>query len=129
VIIDSSAALSILFDESDAEMYARAISEAESCRMSAVNFVEAGVVIDSQTDAAGSRQFDALIRRAGILIEPVTEEQAHIARQAYLDFGKGRHPAGLNFGDCFAYALAKTRREPLLFKGNDFSRTDVLPVK
>jgi ribonuclease VapC len=97
--------------------------------MSAVNFVEAAIVIDSQTDAAGSRQFDAFIRRARISIESVTEEHAYLARQAYLDFGKGRHPAGLNFGDCFAYALAKQKREPLLFKGNDFSRTDMLPAK
>ena len=69
--------------------------------------------------------FDAFFRRAGIVIEPVTEEQAHAARQAYADFGKGRHPAGLNFGDCFAYALAKLTREPLLFKGRDFSKTDI----
>jgi len=72
-----------------------------------------------------SRQLDAFIRRAAIAIEPVTEEQAHIARQACADFGKGRHPAGLNFGDCFAYALAKVTGEPLLFKSKDFKRTDV----
>lgn len=75
--------------------------------------------------AAGAQQFDALIRRAGIVVEAVTEEQAQLARQAYSDFGKGRHPAGLNFGDCFSYALAKAAREPLLFKGNDFSQTDI----
>jgi len=69
------------------------------------------------------------VRRAGISIEPVSEEQAHIARQAFIDFGKGRHPAGLNYGDCFAYALAKDTREPLLFKGNDFARTDLLAAR
>jgi ribonuclease VapC len=94
--------------------------------MSAVNFVEAGIVVDAQTKDKGSRQFDALIRRAGIAIEPLTEEQAHIARQAYADFGKGRHAAGLNFGDCFAYALAKATGEPLLFKGKDFKKTDIV---
>jgi ribonuclease VapC len=125
MIVDSSAVLAILFNEVDAEIYARALSSAERCRISAVNFVEASVVVDSQTKADGSRQFDAFFRRAAIAIEPVTEEQAHLARQAYADFGKGRHPAGLNFGDCFAYALAKSSGEPLLFKGRDFSRTDI----
>ena len=125
MIVDSSAVLSILFDESDAETYARAISEADSRRMSAASFVEAAIVIEVQTKAAGSRQFDAFFRRAGIVIEPVTEEQAHVARQAYTDFGKARHAAGLNFGDCFAYALAKVTGEPLLFKGRDFRKTDI----
>ena len=122
MIVDTSAVLAVLFDEDDAANFSRAISEAESRRMSAANFVEA------QTRSGGSRQFDAFIRRANITIEPVTEEQAHVARQAYNDFGKGRHRAGLNFGDCFAYALAKVTGEPLLYKGEDFRRTDVEPV-
>jgi ribonuclease VapC len=125
MIVDTSAVLAILFNEDDAQTYARAISEADSRRMSAASFVEAAVVVEAQTSESGSRQFDAFFRRAGIVIEPVTEEQAHAARQAYTDFGKGRHEAGLNFGDCFAYALAKVNGEPLLFKGNDFSKTDV----
>jgi ribonuclease VapC len=125
VIVDTSAVLAILFNESDAETYARAISEADSRRMSAATFVEAAIVVEVQTRESGSRQFDAFFRRAGIVIEPVTEEQAHAARQAYTDFGKGRHAAGLNFGDCFAYALAKVTGEPLLFKGGDFRKTDV----
>jgi ribonuclease VapC len=125
MIVDTSAVLAILFNESDAETYARAISEAESRRVSAASFVEAAVVVEAQTRETGSRQFDAFFRRAGIVIEPVTEEQAHAARQAYTDFGKGRHAAGLNFGDCFAYALAKVTGEPLLFKGEDFRKTDV----
>ena len=125
MIVDTSAILAILFSESDAESYARAIDEADSCRISAANFVEAAVVVEAQTRNSGSRQFDSFIRRAGIVIEPVTEEQANIARQAYTDFGKGRHAAALNFGDCFAYALAKLTCEPLLFKGDDFKRTDI----
>lgn len=125
MIVDTSAVLAILFEESEAELYARALTQADSCRISAASFVEAAVVIDAQTKGQGSRQFDAFIRRAAIAIEPVTEEQAHIARQAYADFGKGRHPAGLNFGDCFSYALAKVTGEPLLFKGKDFKKTDI----
>ena len=125
MIVDSSALLAILFNESDAETYARAIALASACRISAANYVEAAIVVEAQTKDGGSRQFDAFFRRAGIVIEPVTEEQAHLARQAYTDFGKGRHRAGLNFGDCFAYALAKTTGETLLFKGEDFKRTDI----
>jgi ribonuclease VapC len=125
MIVDTSAVLAILFNEEDAETYAQAISEAESRRMSAVNFVEAAIVVEAQTKERGSRQFDAFVRRAGIVIEPVTEEQAHTARQAYTDFGKARHAAGLNLGDCFAYALAKVSGEPLLFKGKDFRKTDL----
>ena len=125
MIVDSSAILAILFNESDTESYAHAIADADACRISAANFVEVAIVVEAQTKASGSRQFDAFFRRAGIVIEPVTEEQAHIARQAYTDFGKGRHKAGLNFGDCFAYALAKTTGETLLFKGEDFKKTDI----
>jgi len=125
MIVDTSAVLAILFNESDAETFARAISEADSRRMSAASFVESAVVIEVQTRESGSRQFDAFFRRAGIIIDPVTVEQAHAARQAYTDFGKGRHAAGLNFGDCFAYALAIVTGEPLLFKRGDFRKTDV----
>ena len=125
MIVDSSALIAILFDEADAAIYAAAIASAERCRISSANYVETAVVVESQSPAVGGRQFDALLRRAGIVVEPVTEEQALLAREAYADFGKGRHPAGLNFGDCFSYALAKALREPLLFKGDDFSRTDI----
>lgn len=93
--------------------------------MSAANFLEAAINIDMHGDAEASRQLDTFIRRSGIEIRPVTFEQAQIARQSYLDFGKGRHPAGLNFGDCFAYALVRETGEPLLFKGDDFSMTDI----
>jgi ribonuclease VapC len=125
VIIDTSAIIAILFSEDDAKSYVDAIAAADSCRISAATFVEAAIVIESQTKSGGSRQFDAFIRRAGILIEPVTEEHAHIARQAFIDYGKGRHPAGLNYGDCFSYALAKASAQPLLFKGTDFAKTDL----
>jgi ribonuclease VapC len=125
VIIDTSAIVAILFNEDDAQLYAEAISRADSCRVSAATFVETAIVVESQTKNNGSRQLDAFIRRAGITIEPVTEDQAHIARQAFTDFGKGRHPAGLNYGDCFSYALSKATREPLLFKGKDFAKTDL----
>ena len=125
MIVDTSAIVAILFNEDDAQIYAEAISRADSCRVSAATFVEAAIVVESQTKNNGSRQLDAFIRRAGITIEPVTEEQAHIARQAFTDFGKGRHPAGLNYGDCFSYALSKAMREPLLFKGKDFAKTDL----
>jgi ribonuclease VapC len=125
MIVDTSAVIAILFAERDAEIYARAIAKAGSCKISAASFVEVSLVVEAQTKEGGSRQVDAFVRRAGIAIEPVTEEQAYIARQAYADFGKGRHAAGLNFGDCFAYALAKAAGEPLLFKGRDFGKTDL----
>jgi ribonuclease VapC len=125
MIIDTSAVIAILFDEEDAEIYAKAILGADSCRISAATFIEAAIVVEALTKNNGGRQLDAFMRRAGIAIEPVTEEQAHIARQAFIDFGKGRHPAGLNYGDCFSYALAKATREPLLFKGKDFAKTDL----
>lgn len=126
MIVDSSAILTILFAEPDAAVFAKAMSEADACKISAATFVEVAVVVEAQTQDRGSRQLDAFLRRAGFVIEPVTEEQAHLARQAYSDFGKGRHPAGLNFGDCFSYALAKASGEALLFKGGDFSKTDIV---
>ena len=95
-------------------------------RTPAANFVEAALVIDSSRDPVASRRFDDLCREAHLIIEPVTEAQARIAREAYRDFGRGSgHPAKLNFGDCFAYALAKVSGEPLLFKGDDFAHTDI----
>lgn len=127
MIIDTSAMIAILRNESDAIRYARAISDAVDRRMSAVSFVEAAVVIDANRDPIASRRFDDFIREANISVEPVTAEQAQFARAAYRDFGKGSgHPAKLNFGDCFAYALSKTLDEPLLFKGSDFKNTDII---
>src|SRR6202040_4381365 len=94
-------------------------------RMSAVSYVEAGIVVDSNRNPVLSRRLDDLLRDVEIAVEPVTLNQARIAREAYRDFGKGRHRAGLNFGDCFAYALAKVAGEPLLCKGDDFKKTDI----
>ncbi len=125
MIVDTSALLAILFNEPDARRFAEALNAADVCRISAANLVEASIVIESQVRTSGGRQLDAIIRLYDVVIEPVTEEQAHIARQGFLDFGKGRHKAGLNFGDCFAYALARVTGERLLFKGDDFRRTDV----
>jgi ribonuclease VapC len=126
MILDSSPLVAILVGEPDAELYIQAISRAPRCRMSAGTFIELSIVVESQFPVEVLRQCDALFRRVGIVIEPVSVEHAHLARQAFHDFGKGRHPAGLNFGDCFAYALAKHTGEPLLFKGNDFSQTDIV---
>ena len=125
MIIDTSAIVAILGAERDARLFAEAIAEAFERRVSAATYVEAGIVLDSRRDVALSRSLDDLIRNTGIVIEPVTAEQAELAREAYRDFGKGSHRAGLNFGDCFAYALAKAKGEPLLFKGDDFRKTDV----
>lgn len=125
MIIDTSAIIAVLFNESDARIYAEAIVKSENCRISAATFLETAIVIEAQTENAGIQQFDAFIRRAGIIVEPVTQDQAQIARQAYSDFGKGRHPAGLNFGDCFSYAFSKASGEPVLFKGGDFGKTDI----
>jgi ribonuclease VapC len=125
MILDSSAIIAILRNEKDAAVISNAMQQAPVRRISAVTYVESGIVTDSNRDPLLSRQFDELLRIVGIHIESVTTEQAKIARQAYRDFGKGRHRAGLNFGDCFAYALAKEMDEPLLFKGDDFQHTDV----
>ena len=127
MIIDTSAIIAILRDEPEAMVCARAIADATIRRVSAVSFVESAVVIDASRDPIATRRFDDFIREANISIEPVTEIQAQIARSAYRDFGKGSgHPAKLNFGDCFAYALAKELGEPLLFKGDDFAHTDIM---
>ena len=126
MILDTSAIIAILRDETEAPVFAKAVEEAAHRRISAVNYVEAAAVIDGSRDPIASRRFDDLLREAQVAVEPVTEAQARIAREAYRDFGKGSgHPAKLNFGDCFAYALAKARNESLLFKGDDFSQTDV----
>jgi ribonuclease VapC len=129
MIIDTSALLAILRAEPEAQACAEAIERSVIRRVSAGTFLEAAIVIDSSRDPIASRRLDDLLQSANIVVEPVTREQVQIGREAYRDFGKGsRHPAQLNFGDCFAYALAKVMREPLLFKGNDFAHTDVTTV-
>ena len=129
MIVDTSSLVAILRDEPDAAAHAGAIEAARVRRVSAANYLEAAIVIDGSRDPVASRRFDELCREAQITIEPVTEAQARIARDAYRDFGRGSgHPASLNFGDCFAYALAKATGEPLLFKGDDFGQTDITPA-
>jgi ribonuclease VapC len=129
VIVDSSAVVGILKSEPEAEALLDAMVSARNRRMSAATFVEVCVVIDSSRDPVKSGLLDNLLRRYDIQIIDVTSEQANIARAAYRDFGKGSgHPARLNFGDCFSYALAKVTGEPLLFKGDDFGHTDLTPA-
>src|SRR5215475_14926986 len=126
MIIDTSAVIAILRLEPEAPEFADIIERAPHRHMSAVSYVEAGAVIDGSRDPVASRRLDELIEEAEIAIEPVTEAQARIARQAYRDFGKpSGHPAKLNFGDCFSYALAKSKGDSLLFKGQDFGRAYV----
>ena len=126
MILDTSALVAILFREPEAAHFTRLIHDAGQCLISAGTYLELSFVLECQAEPDAERQRDMFFRRAGIIIEPLTVEQAHIARQAFHDYGKGRHPAGLNYGDCFAYALAKFTGEPLLFKGEDFKKTDLV---
>lgn len=130
MIIDASAILAVLQNEPERRLFNEAIEAAESRRMSVVSYVECAIVIETRHGADGLRALDLFISKSGIELVPVDVEQAHAARRAFSAFGKGRHAAGLNFGDCFVYALARVADETLLFKGNDFSRTDldVYPV-
>jgi ribonuclease VapC len=125
MILDTSAVLAVVLGEPGFEIFVDAIAGSPVCRISAASFVEASIVAESRLGDQGLRQCDSFFRTSRISIEPVTEEQALLARQAYSDYGKGRHPAGLNFGDCFAYALAKSTGEPLLFKGDEFRQCDI----
>ena len=129
MILDTSALIAVLFGEPEADAFTRLIHDADRCLISAGTFLELSIVIERQAGPEAARQCDMFFRRAGIIVEPFTVEQAHVARQAFHDFGKGRHRAGLNFGDCFAYALSKVTGEPLLFKGNDFKKTDVVGAR
>ncbi|HVX22476.1 MAG TPA: type II toxin-antitoxin system VapC family toxin [Acidimicrobiales bacterium] len=126
MIVDTSAIVAILREEPDADRYVDALAATPAPTMSAVTYLETAVVVDANQDPVLSRRLDDLMAIAAVAVVPVTAAQAHIARSAYRDFGNGSgHPAGLNFGDCFAYALARATGQPLLFKGDDFSRTDV----
>jgi ribonuclease VapC len=129
MIVDASAIIAILRGEPAANDLTSALESADVRRISAATYVEAAVVTDSNRNTLLSNLLDSFLVRSLISIEPVTVEQARLAREAYRDFGKGRHRAGLNFGDCFAYALAKDKGEPLLFKGDDFRKTDVEVVE
>jgi len=128
LIIDSSAILAIVLLEPDEPKMLSAVMAATAIRMSAANWLETSIIVDSRQNRKVAAKFDAIITDLNIEIAAVSKDQAVIARDAYRRFGRGRHPAKLNYGDCFAYALALTTGEPLLFKGNDFSQTDVEPA-
>jgi ribonuclease VapC len=128
MVLDTSALLAILFDEPERRAFTQAIEAAARRLLSVANFVEASLILESRYGAEGVRALDRLLATAGVELVPVDLAQAQGAREAFRAFGKGRHRAGLNFGDCFAYALAKSVGEPLLFKGHDFERTDLAVV-
>ena len=128
MIVDSSAVLAILFGEPDARRHAAAIMTAYPCRMSVANVLEASITVECRGGETAADDLDTFLQRAEIELVPVTLEHLEAARRAWRRFGKGNRPAALNFGDCFAYALARTTGEPLLFKGNDFAQTDIEPA-
>lgn len=129
MIVDSSALVAILTREPEADAFADALARADAPSLSAATYVETAVVIDARRNPALSRAFDRFLDDNRLAVEPVTPTQAKIAREAYRDFGRGSgHPARLNFGDCFAYALARDKNLPLLFKGGDFAHTDIDPA-
>ena len=129
MIVDTSAIVAMLQLEPEATAMLRLLSVSGNTSMSAATYLECSIVIDGAKDPKASANLDLLLRDLQIAIEPVTAEQARIARQAYRDFGKGSgHPAKLNFGDCFAYAMAMERGEPLLYKGDDFAHAGLARV-
>lgn len=128
MVIDTSALMALLLGEAEAEALAQAIAAAQTRLVSSFAVLETGIVIEARKGRAGARELDLLLQGAKIDAVPFTGEQAALARVAWRRYGKGRHPAGLNIGDCCSYALAKLSAEPLLFKRNDFSQTDVAVV-
>ena len=125
MIVDTSAILAVLFREDEAPEFENLIATSP-CRMSVANVLESAMVVEGRGGRAAGRALDAFLASAAIEAAPITADQLEIARDAWRRYGKGNHPAALNFGDCFAYALASASGEPLLFKGNDFAQTDVL---
>ena len=125
MIVDSSAVLAVLYREPDAVRYETVIASAAGCRMSVANVLEVAIVLEARGGTAAGHELDTFLKDAAIEPIPVTVEHMDAARRAWRRFGKGNHPAALNFGDCLAYALADVTGEPLLFKGEDFARTDV----
>jgi ribonuclease VapC len=129
MVIDTSALAAIFFGEPERQKFLAAITAAGSRLLSAATVLETGIVLEARQGEAAGREFDLFVVRANLQIVPVDAEQADLARSAWRKYGKGRHPAGLNFGDCFSYALAKSSGEPLLAKGTDFSSTDIAVCK
>ena len=125
MVLDTSALLALLLDEPEAEAYRVALEDDPTRLVAAGTLLETALVIEARKGEAGGRELDLLIHRAEVAVVPTDADQVAEARRAYRRFGRGRHPAALNFGDLFAYALARTSGEPLLFKGDDFARTDV----
>ena len=128
MVIDTSALVAILSLEPEAARLAQAIEADPTRLISAATLLEAGIVMEARLGAAGGKELDLLVAKAGVVIEPLTADQASTAREAWRRFGKGRHAAALNFGDCCSYALARATGEPLLFKGTDFTNTDIAAV-
>lgn len=128
MVIDTSALIAVLFGEPDAEIFSQAIADDPKKLISAFNALETGIVVEAKKGEAGGRELDLLLHRANIEIVSMNIDQIELARSAWRDYGKGNHPAGLNIGDCCAYALAKYAGEPLLFKGEDFRKTDIPSV-
>ncbi len=129
MVIDPSAILAILQDEPERRAFNETIEAAKERRLSTASFVELSLVIEVRLGTEGIRDLDLFLTTAGIDLVPFDANQARLAREAFRRFGNGRHPAGLNLGDCFSYALARAMDEPLLFKGKDFPRTDVVPAQ
>jgi ribonuclease VapC len=129
IVVDASALIAILDNEPDAPLYAEAIAEADPPIISAATLLEVNIVMLNRHGVKAVRMVDRVIKEAGFQVESFTAQQAELARAAYARYGKGRQTAGLNYGDCFSYALARATGLPLLFKGQDFSRTDILPVE
>ena len=128
MVLDTSALLAVLFDEADAERFRVAIEEDETRLVSAATLLETGIVVEARKGDAGGRELEILVHKAAITIVPVESDQVAEARRGWRRFGKGRHVANLNYGDLFAYALSRTAGEPLLFKGDDFAKTDIARV-
>ena len=126
MVSDTSAIMAILTGEPEADILTRVIAESPDVLMSSFSVLETGIVLEARKGEAGGRELDLFLQRARVRVLPLDSEQARIAREAWRRFGKGRHAAGLNIGDCCAYALAKSTGAPLLFKGHDFSKTDIL---
>jgi ribonuclease VapC len=128
MVVDTSAVIAILSGEPETESFVRALADDSKIMISAFNALESAIVIEAKKGEAGGRELDLLLHRARIEVIPLNNDQAELALSAWRKYGKGNHPAGLNIGDCCAYALSKYSGEPLLFKGNDFSQTDIRPV-
>lgn len=128
IVVDTSALIAILDKEPDAYLYAEAIAEADPPLISTATLLELNIVMLNRHGIKAAQIVDRLIQEGGFQVESFTIQHAELARDAYARYGKGQQPAGLNYGDCFSYALAKATGLPLLFKGQDFSKTDIVPV-